>query len=411
MKTIAVIESCDTKYKEAKFIKDFIEQNNLKAMVLDTSTGDSKSYNYDVSRNEIAENFGVSWNDMKSKNKGEKIDFMKNAVTQFVFELYKKNKIDGIISVGGLQNTIIASSAMQKLPIGFPKVISTTVASGTRKFELVVGDKDIAVIPAICDFTGMNIITRRVISNACACCIGMVNLAGDIIKKEEKPVVAITLMGVTNKGAEAAIKELEEYGIEVIGFHATGVGGATMESMVSNGLIDGILDLTLHEITSGYFGGGFSYGEKSNTRLVNSIKEKVPLVISLGGVDFVDYSINELPNDIDLRKYMAHNATTYHIKILEKEAKDLGKIIAERLKELTYPVRLLIPTKGMRHNTLEGEELYDPKVDNLLIGTIVDNLPDEVEIILIPHNLDTTEFGKKAANYMIKEMKGLTWSM
>ena len=203
----------------------------------------------------------------KSDSEGLLINLYINP--EYVEKLYQDGKIDGIISVGGLQNTVMAANAMQKLPIGFPKVMATTVASGTRKFELVVGDKDIMVMPAICDFTGMNIVTRQVIANACAACVGMVKSAGHVLKKGDKPVVAVTLMGVTNNGAVAAVEELERVGLEVIGFHATGVGGATMEKMAEEGLVDGILDLTLHELTSEYFGGGFSL----RTRFVISFRE------------------------------------------------------------------------------------------------------------------------------------------
>ena len=404
MKTIAIIESCDTKYKEAKFIKEFIENEGLKGLVVNTATGPSSSYNFDVSREEVAAAGGTAWEEMEPKTKGEKIDYMKDAVAIYVEKLYEDKKIDGIISVGGLQNTVMAAGAMQKLPIGFPKVMATTVASGTRKFDLVVGDKDITVMPAICEFTGLNIITRRVISNACACCVGMVKFAGKVIEKEDKPVVAVTLMGVTNNGAVAAVDRLEKAGLEVVGFHATGVGGATMEDMAASGLVDGVLDLTLHELTSEYFGGGFSYGPKASTRLVKSVDKHVPLVISLGGLDFVDFSTSELPDHMDERKYMLHNANTAHIKILPAEAEALGKIVADRLSKVAYPVKLLIPTGGMRHNTNAGEELYSPDTDNVLIKTIIENVNDNIEVIVIPHNLDTTEFGDKAAQYIIEEM-------
>lgn len=405
MKTIAIIESCDTKYKEAQFIKDFIENTGIQGLVINTATGPAPSYNFDISREEVAAAYGTPWEELESKTKGEKIDYMKDAVASYVEKLYADKKIDGIISVGGLQNTVMAANAMQRMPIGFPKVMATTVASGTRKFDLVVGDKDITVMPAICDFTGLNIVTRQVISNACACCVGMVQYAGKILEKGEKPVVAVTLMGVTNNGAVAAVDELERAGMEVIGFHATGVGGATMEEMAADGLVDGILDLTLHELTSEYFQGGFSYGPRANIRLVKSVDKKVPLVISLGGLDFVDFGTNELPEKMDERKHMLHNANTAHIKILPDEAEALGKILADRLSKVTYPIKLLIPTKGMRHNTKIGEELYAPETDNVLINTIVNHVNDNVEVILIPYNLDTKEFGVKAAYYIIEEMK------
>lgn len=170
MKTIAVIESCDTKFKEAKFISDFIKNEGLNALVINTATGPAPSYNYDISREEIAESYGTPWKEMEPKSKGEKIDYMKDAVAAYVVKLYEEGKIDGIISVGGLQNTVMAANAMQKLPIGFPKVMATTVASGTRKFDLVVGDKDITVMPAICDFTGLkDLLTNYLYSRFLTC--------------------------------------------------------------------------------------------------------------------------------------------------------------------------------------------------------------------------------------------------
>ena len=222
MKTIAIIESCDTKHKEAKFIKEFIEKEGLKGLVVNTATGPAPSYHFDISREEVAEAFGTPWSEMESKTKGEEIDFMKDAVAAYVEKLYEEGKIDGIISVGGLQNTVMAANAMQRLPIGFPNVMATTVASGTRKFDLVVGDKDTTVMPAICDFTGLNIVTRQVISNACACCVGMVKFAGKILEKGENPVVAVTLMGVTNNGAAAGWKSWKRRGWKLSAFMLPG---------------------------------------------------------------------------------------------------------------------------------------------------------------------------------------------
>ena len=152
MKTIAIIGSCDTKYRE----------------ISDPSKG------YDVSREEVAESAGVSWQDMEPKSKGEKISFMTEAVAGYVEKIYQERKVDGIVSAGGLQNTVMATAAMQRLPIGVPKVMATTVASGRKTFESIVADKDIVTIPSICDFTGLNLVTRQIIANACAACVGMV---------------------------------------------------------------------------------------------------------------------------------------------------------------------------------------------------------------------------------------------
>jgi len=405
MKTIAIIGSCDTKYKEISFMREFIENEGLNVLVINIATGPNKSYGFDISREEVVLASGVSWEELEPKTKGEKIEFMANAAAHKVVQLYKSGKINGVLSVGGLQNTVVATRAMQQLPIGFPKVMASTVACGRRMFDSVVGCSDIVVIPSICDFTGLNIVTRQIISNACACCIGMVKSAGTEIKKGDKPVVAVSLMGITNTGACAAIEELERLGIEAIGFHTTGVGGALMEQMAADSLVDGILDLTIHEITSEYFGGGFSYGENAKVRLLKSTANKTPLVICLGGLDFVDFSINEFPPRMAERVYMMHNATTAHIKILPDEAKEVAAIVIKRLNTIDYPVKLLIPTDGMRHNTKEGEELYYKEVDDILINTIKTIRNDNIEIIIIPGNLDTKEWGIQAAHHMIDELK------
>jgi uncharacterized protein (UPF0261 family) len=405
MKTIAIIGSCDTKYKEIAFMQQFIEDRGLKTLVINIATGPDKSLGYDISREEVAEAFGTSWSELEPMSKCEKIEFMAKAAPNMVMQLYEKNKIDGILSVGGLQNTVVATAAMRKLPIGFPKVMASTVASGKRSFDSVVGSTDIVVIPSISDFTGLNIVTRQIISNACACCIGMVQKAGQILRKGNKPVVAVSLMGITNTGACAAIEELERLGIETIGFHTTGVGGSLMEQMAEDSLIDGILDLTTHELTSDYFGGGFSYSENNKDRLLKSTANRIALVVSVGGLDFVDFLIHEFPPRMDERIYMMHNATTAHIKILPDEAKDVANIVVKRLSKVDYPIKILLPTDGMRHNTRYGEELYDKEVDNTLVNTIKSIENKNVEIITIPGNLDTKEWGIQAAHHMIDELK------
>ena len=186
----------------------------------------------------------------------------------------------------------------------------------------------------------------------------MVKHAGQVLKKGDKPVVGVTLMGITNTGACAAIDELERLCIEPIGFHSTGAGGAIMEQMAADGLIDGILDLTTHEITQEYFKGGFSYGEDAKYRLVRGVEKKVPLVVSVGGLDFIDFQVGEFPPRMDERIYMMHNANTAHIKLLPDEAEITTARFAARIEKIDYRVKLLIPTDGMRHNTRKGEALY-----------------------------------------------------
>ncbi len=386
-------------------MKEHVEKEGIRALVIDVSTGPYAPKSLGIPRTEVIQFAGISWEEMEPKTKDEKISKMTEAVSNLAEKLYNDGEIDGILSAGGLQNTVMATSAMQRLPIGFPKVMATTVSSGKKTFDMVVGDKDIVVIPSICDFTGLNLLTEQILSNAVACCVGMVQHAGQTLKKGRKPVVGLTLMGITNTGCCAAVNELERLGVEVIGFHSTGVGGSVMENMAEEGLIDGILDMTIHEITSDYFGGGFSWGENSKYRLTRSIQHKIPLVVCPGGLDFVDFAVNEFPPRMDERKYLMHNSEIAHIKILPDEALEVAKIVAGRLEEADYPIKLLLPTDGMRHNTREGEELYYPEVDKNIIEILSGIQNKNVEKISVKGNLDTEEWGVQAAHHMMDELK------
>ena len=178
-----------------------------------------------------------------------------------------------------------------------------------------------------------------------------------------------------------------------------------MEQMAADGLIDGILDLTTHEITQEYFKGGFSYGEDAKYRLVRGVEKKVPLVVSVGGLDFIDFQVGEFPPRMDERIYMMHNANTAHIKLLPDEAEITTARFAARIEKIDYRVKLLIPTDGMRHNTCKGEALYYKEVDDIIIRQLKEIRNPNVEIITIPGNLDTEEWGIKAAHHMVDELK------
>lgn len=402
MKTIAIIGSCDTKSREVQFMREQILAQGVEALVVDVATGPAAACGCGVSREEVLRSIGISWSELEARTKGEKIEAMCRAVSALIRKLYLDGRIDGVVSAGGLQNTVMATHAMQQLPIGFPKVMATTVASGRKSFDQVVGNTDIVTIPSICDFTGLNMVTRSILANACACCAGMVKAGGGIVRKPDRKVVGVTLMGITNKGACAAIDELGQNGIEAIGFHSTGTGGTIMEQMAVEGLIDGILDLTTHEVAMQDWPEGFSFGEKVKDRLVGSIEHHIPLVVCPGGLDFIDFQEGHLPPRMEERKYMNHNGNTYHIKMLPEEAAAVAERFANRLERADYPIRLLLPTDGMRNNTREGQELYDPRTDQLLLDRIKEIKNPNVQIVTIKGNLDTPEWGVQAAQQMLE---------
>lgn len=398
MKNVAIIACCDTKFKEVGFLIEQFHKKNINPILIDISIGLKDVIKADISKQEVFKCIDKDWDDIKNLSKGELFTLMSEAIKVMMLKLYKSHSFDGVISMGGVQNTYVATGAMRVLPLGVPKVISTTIACGKRTFDQVVGESDIVVIPSISDFTGLNMITEMSLKHAASCLVGMLNDNETELKKKDKLVVGVTLLGVTNDCAQAAINELNNYGIEAIGFHATGVGGHIMDELSTQGIIDGILDLSLHEMSSEYFQGGFSYGETK--RLIGPLEKKVPLIITPSGLDFIDYSINDVPFSLDDRKYVMHNSSLAHIKVKKDEALGIGRLVGQRLSKASKIIEMLVPTDGLRLNAKKGEPLSDPVIDEILVKTILEASNGKVKANYILGNFNEKEWGVKAASRM-----------
>lgn len=398
MKNVAIIACCDTKFKEVGFLIEQFHKKNVNPILIDISIGLKDIIKADVTKNEVLKSIGKDWEDIKDLSKGELFTLMSEAIKVKILTLYKSHSFDGVISMGGVQNTYVATGAMRVLPLGVPKVISTTIACGKRTFDQVVGESDIVVIPSISDFTGLNMITEMSLKHAASCMVGMLNDNETELEKTDKIVVGVSLLGVTNGCAQSAINELNNYGIEAIGFHATGVGGHIMDTLSAQGIIDGILDLSLHEIASEFFHGGFSYGETK--RLIEPLAKNVPLIITPSGLDFVDYLIDEVPFSLDDRKYVMHNSSLAHIKIKKEEAYGIGNLVGQRLSKSSKVIEMLVPSDGFRINAKKGEPLSDPDIDEILVKTILESSNGKVKANYISGNFNEKDWGIKAATRM-----------
>lgn len=383
-------------------MQEILLSQGVKPLVADMSIGPESTDAADISREEVFLEGGFKWQEIKSRSKGELMELMTGAMKKKVCKLYAEGKISGVLAAGGVQNTTVAVQAMQQLPIGFPKVMVTTIASGNKCFKEVVGYKDIVVFPSIVDFTGMNTVIRTILKNACVSVAGMAKYGDGQLEKPERPAVGITMMGITNKGCMAAVRELEKKGFEVWGFHATGAGGAVMEKLALDEKIDGILDMTAHELVGEYFGGGFSYGEYQRFRYLK--ETDMPVVISVGGLDFIDYDVREFPYPLEDRKYNKHNERLAHIKLKEEEAREVAVLFTERLNRAGRKVEVLLPGGGMRCDTGQGEALYAPSVDDVLLKTIEERAGENVCIHHLSGNLDSEEWGIEAARYLAEKL-------
>lgn len=396
-KTIAVIASLDTKEAEVAFVKDKIERLSCRTLVIDVGVWRGSTLTADVSKETVARAAGVNWQALLGQPKPDRIATMSAGMAVLLPQLYAQGQFDAVLSFGGVQNTTIGVAGMKALPIGVPKLMVSTVASGQRTFEPLVGSKDVVLMPTIADIVGVNTLTRTILGNAVAAIVGMAMHGAGPPRAGRNLIIGATQMGVTS-GVVEATRLLEKAGHEVISFHATGSGGRAMEELIANGTIKAVLDLTLHEIVAEVFGGGYSVGAVN--RLQAACHAGIPQVVAPGGADFIDFRTCELPADIDRRQYVLHNADLAHIKLRKEEIARVGALIADRLNRNSAPVTVLIPLNGFRQAASRGEPLCDLEVDNVLIEVLRTGLKPAIKVVEIDANINDARFSEAAAAAM-----------
>lgn len=402
-KTILFISSMDTKQEEIQVAAEIARKSGCETLILDTSTKTVIPGAGDISPVEILEYSQISWSEFETMNKGTRIETMARAVVAYVKELCRQKRFDGVMSIGGGQNSKMAAEAMKELPYGIPKLIVSTLASGKRIFDTYVGNKDIVVMHSVIDIAGVNSITRMIINNAVSAMVGMVNGGIELSKTKTAPRIATTMLGITTKGATAVMGELEKDGCEMIGFHANGVGGGSMEKLIDEDYFDLILDLNLHEITCEFL-GGFCSG--AYQRLIKAAEKGVPQIVVPGAMDVLDYAVTletreSVLKEIQGRQYYFHNAGIVHSKITEQEAEKLGQIVAERLNQAVGPLKVVLPLNGFCEAGAKGRELYNEKVDHRLIEALKKNLNPAVDVIEVKANINDQEF----SDVIVKEAR------
>ena len=402
MAVIAVIACCDTKYHEIIFVRNRIEASGNKALVLDISTGPSVPLEADVSREEILAQGGYTWEQVAAFDKSGAISAMTESISNMVVKLWKEKRIQGVLGMGGLQNTVVCSAAMRLLPIGFPKIICSTIASGYRYFDTVVGDKDIAVIPSIVDFAGMNPINEVVLENTVSAMIGMVTYGGNSIDTKGEEYIAATLMGVTNDTAMRAMDRLAEKGRKTISGHSTGMGGRVMESLIREGVISAVMDLSLHEMTAEYF-GGYGYSKGADHRLCAAAEMGIPALICPGGIDFACLRPDEFFEDQEKRGYVWHNEGLTHTRLYESEILDITRTIVKRLNRSTGRTEVVLPMGGLRTMSGPGEFFHKPDTIQKMRAIFEKELKPEIVFKACEMNFCDPSF----ADFCAQEMENL----
>ena len=357
----------------------------------------------DITNREIAFAAGYGWEYVSRCKKEQIMEIMTAGVKIMVRKKYEEGRFQGIISAGGLQNTFMAKSAMSVLPYGFPKV---TVAAPLAIVEIddAMGRvDDVSMISSIADIGGgLNAVTANIIANGIAALIGMVEYGKGEFKRPDKPLIGIMNLGVMARGASQAASILNQRGMETCMFHGT-MHGAVVEKMVEDGILDGVMMLCIHDILTEAIG---AHSFCKVPILKAPAEKKVPTLISLSGMDVIDMSAEDFcPENIDgyeNRKYFYHNEFCVHVKASQEEILKGARLLAERLNAFASPVTVMVPLKGFRSNTQEGEALYDPDVDMALIQYLHENLKQDIRIVDVDANANDMAFSKKAAEEMLR---------
>lgn len=396
-KAILIIATLDTKGPETQYLKDLMERRRHKVLVMDTGVLGPAPFQPDLSRGEVLQAAGAQIEEIiRNKEKGKAIQAMAEGSKRIVQRLYREGKIGGVIGLGGAQGTEIGTSAMRALPVGFPKLMVSTVASGHAQFGTYVGTKDLMMMHSVVDILGLNAFSRCILSNAANAMMGMVE-RGAKIEKLEKRQIGMTIYGTTTPGCMVAKAYLESKRFEVVAFHPNGTGGRAMEEMIEEGILNGILDMTTHELTDELVGGLHRAGPN---RLEAAGRKGIPQVVVPGSIDFIVSGPEEsLPPEYRNRKYILHNPSITLVRANPQEMKTIGKIMASKLGKAKGPTIVMIPLRGFSYPNRKGEALYDEEGNQAFVQSLKENLTG-VKVMEIDAHINDPEFANAAAQTM-----------
>lgn len=404
--SIVIVGTLDTKGEEIGFARDVIQDAGLDASLIDTGVMGEPEIEPDTTAVEVAEAAGTTLDALREDaTRGEAMEAMGEGAAVIATHLHEEGVLDGVLGLGGSGNTSIATEAMRALPVGVPKLMVSTMASGD--VEPYVGAKDIAMMYSVADIEGLNQVSRRIIANGALSVVGMVANEPDV-ETEDRPTIGITMFGVTTPCVQTAREYLENNGYETIVFHATGTGGQAMENLIRQGVIDGVLDVTTTEWADQLVGGVLNAGQD---RLDAAAEMGTPQVVSTGALDMVNFGPRDsVPEEFDGRTFHIHNPQVTLMRTTNDENAELGKIIGEKLSAATGPTAHFLPLKGVSMIDVEGEDFYDPDADRALFDALREYLNDSVELLEMETDINDEEFALAMAKKLDEYMREGGWT-
>ncbi|MFC4077003.1 Tm-1-like ATP-binding domain-containing protein [Salinithrix halophila] len=396
-KTVAVIGALDTKGKDYAYVKQEIEKRGHKAFVIDTGILGEPHFRPDISAEEVAKASGVELRELKEKgDKSLAMSVMTRGIALIMRDLYQEGVIDAGISMGGSNGTVIGTAALRELPLGAPKVMVSTVASGDT--QPYVGITDVVMFPSILDVSGVNMFSARIYANAVGALVGM--LETEPPPKVGKSLITASMFGNTTTSVNQCKDSLEKNGYEVLVFHATGTGGRTMETLVREGYITGMLDITTTELADELVGGVLSAGPQ---RMDAAAEWGIPQVAAPGCLDMVNFwGLDTVPEDLRDRILYQWNPNITLIRTTPEENEALGRIFAEKVNRSTGPTAVFLPLKGISALDAPGKEFWWPEADEALFDSIKRHIRKDLPIYELDLNINDQAFSDAMADKLLE---------
>ena len=361
MNRLYLVGTFDTKADELNFAKSVAEGAGAEVVTVDVSTS-GRSAVADVSAPEVAshhpEGAGAV---LAHEDRGRAVSAMGAALAGY---LASRDDVGAVLGMGGTGNTALVAEGMRALPVGVPKLILSTVASGNT--APYMGPTDMAMMASVVDIAGLNAVSRKVIANAARAAAGMA-LASAARSRADRPAVGMTMFGVTTD-CVTAVRHVVEDRYDACVFHATGIGGQSMEKLVESGFLKAVIDLTTTEVADLLVGGVFAATED---RFGSIIRSRLPYVGSVGACDMVNFGAREtVPAQFAERRLHVHNANVTLMRTTPEENARIGAFIVERLNRMEGPVRFLLPLRGVSAIDAPGLPFHDPDADAALFDAI-----------------------------------------
>ena len=408
MATIVLIGTLDTKGIEYEYMRRRLRAEGCEVILVDAGVMGTPLAVPDIPREDVAKAAGETIADLATRgDRGLAVETMAAGAAKIAIDLFQRGRLHGVLGLGGSGGSTVVTRAMRELPVGVPKFMVSTLASGdTRPY---VGASDIAMMYSVVDIAGINRISERILTNAAAGIAGMAR-AYEVFRPAPggKPLIGATMFGVTTPCVTAARHRLEGKDYEALVFHATGTGGQSMEALVRGGYLAGVLDITTTELADELVGGVLSAGPE---RLEAAGARGIPQVVSLGALDMVNFGpADTVPERFLGRLLYKHNPSVTLMRTTAAECAELGRTIARKLNAARGPVAVFIPLGGVSAISTKGGPFYDPDADRALIGGLKANLRADIEVCEWETDINDPDFAHAMADRLdelIREAKTL----